>query len=160
MTGPLRGRRDPQPVTRGWELAVAVAGAVLVLLVMAALLGLGLAAAFWGDGWVWPAATESVTAVVGGLLTGRPGRGLPPAELIRVAGPLATYACVGVAEVALFASAVLGGVLARRRFGTNGARGGFATRAEATRALGVRQLRDARAVIRPDRYGPTAGRPG
>ncbi|WP_233517702.1 conjugal transfer protein [Geodermatophilus marinus] len=158
MTTPFR-RRDPQPIARGWELAVAAAGGALIAVALAALVGLGLASALWGGGWVWPQGTETITHVLGGLLDGNPGRGLPPDQLRRVAGPTPVYACVAVAELVLLTAAVITAVLVARHRRPGDARGGMATRREAEQALGLRQLRDGRAVIRPDRY-PSRGSRG
>lgn len=151
MTTPAR-RRDPQPIGRGWELAVVVAGGALVAVALAALAGLGVASALWGGGWVWPQGTDTVMRVLGGLLSGHPGRGLPPDQLGRVAGHLPVYAVVVAAELVLLTAAVIAAVLVSRHRRPGDARGGMATRREAEQALGLRQLRAARAVIRPDRY--------
>lgn len=158
MTTPFR-RRDPQPIARGWELAVAAGGGALIAVALAALAGLGLASAWWGGGWVWPQGTETATRVLGGLLGGDPGRGLPPDQLRQVAGPMPVYASVAAAELALVAAAVTAGVLIIRYRHPGDARGGMATRREAEHALGLRQLRAARAIIRPDRCSPEAHHP-
>src|SRR3954452_1104681 len=104
MTTPSQRRRDPQPISRGWELAAAAGGA-LIAVALAALAGLGLASALWGDGWVWPHGTETVIHVLGGLLHGNPGRGLPLDQLRQVAGPVPVYACVAVAELVVVITA-------------------------------------------------------
>lgn len=158
MTTPFR-RRDPQPIARGWELAVAAVGGALIAVALAALVGLGLASALWGGGWVWPRGTETITHVLSGLLQGKPGRGLPPDELRQVAAPIPVYACVAAAELVLLTAAVLTAVLVTRYRRPGDARGGMATRREAEQALGLRQLRAGRAVIRPDRY-PSSASPG
>ncbi|WP_246080392.1 conjugal transfer protein [Modestobacter altitudinis] len=125
----------------------------MILVVLAALAGLGLASALWGGGWVWPHGTETITRVLDGLLHGQPGRGLPPEQLRRVARPVPTYACIALAEATLLAAAVAVGIcIARFRPRGNG----MASRNEAEQALGIRQLRAARSVIRPDRYRPEA----
>ena len=98
-------RRDPQPIGRGWEPAVVAAGGALIAVALAALAGLGLASALCGDGWVWPHGTETVIHVLGGLLHGNPGRGLPPDQLRQVAGPVPVYACVAVAELVVVITA-------------------------------------------------------
>jgi hypothetical protein len=154
MTTPPQRRRDPQPISRGWELAAAAVGGVVIAVALAALAGLGLASALWGDGWVWPHGTETVFHVVGGLLHGDPGRGLPPDQQRQVAGPVPAYACVAAAELVLVTTAVVIAVLMSRNRRPGDARCGMATRREAAQALGLRQLRAGRAVIRPDRYPP------
>lgn len=153
MTTPSR-RREPQPISRGWELAVAAVGGALIAVGLAAMAGLGLASALWGGGWVWPDDTQTATRVLGGLLSGDPGRGLSPDELGRVAGPGPVYACVAAAELGLLTAAVITAVLGARYRRPGDARSGMATRGEAEKALGLRQLCAGRAVIRPDRYPP------
>src|SRR4051794_22684035 len=101
MTTPPQRRRDPQPISRGWELAAAAAGGALIAVALAALAGLGLASALWGHGWVWPRGSETVIHVLGGLLHGDPGRGLPPDQLHQVAEPVPVYACVAATEIVL-----------------------------------------------------------
>ena len=158
MTTPFR-RRDPLPIARGWELVVTAVGGALIAVALAALVGLGLASALWGGGWVWPQGTETITQVLGGLLAGNPGRGLPPGQLRQVAGPIPVYASVATAELVLLTAAVITAVLVARHRRPSDARGGMATRREAEQALGLCQLRAGRAVIRPDRY-PTKGSRG
>jgi hypothetical protein len=157
VTTPTR-RRDPQPIGRGWELAVVAAGGALIAVALAALAGLGVASALWGGGWVWPHGTDTVTDVLGGLLHGHPGRGLPPDQLRQVAGPVPVYACVAGAELGLLIGAVKTCVVVVRHRRPGDARSGMATRREAEQALGLNQLRAARAVIRPDRYPSGNGR--
>lgn len=157
MTTPAR-RRDPQPISRGWELAVATVGGTLIAVSLAAVFGLGVASVLWGGGWVWPHGTETITEVIAGLLHGEPGRGLPPDQRRLIAGPTATYACIAVAEFTLCAGAAVFGVLISRYRRPGDARSGMATRGEAEQALGISQLRAGRAVIRPDRYPSTSER--
>jgi hypothetical protein len=157
VTTPTR-RRDPQPIGRGWEVAVVAAGGAVIAVALAALVGVGVASALWGGGWVWPHGTDTVTHVLGGLLHGHPGRGLPPEQLRQVAGPVPVYACVAASELVLLSGAVTTAVLATRYRRPGDARGGMATRREAEQALGLNQLRAGRAVIRPDRYPSRNGR--
>jgi hypothetical protein len=158
VTTPSQRRRDPQPMSRGWELAAAAVGGALIAVALAALAGLGLASALWGEGWVWPHGTETITHVLCGLVHGDPGRGLPPDQQRQIAGPVQVYACVAVAELLLVTTAVISAVLISRYRRPGDARGGMATRREAEQALGLRQLRAGRAVIRPDRYPPHGSR--
>lgn len=134
------------------------AGGTLIAVALAALTGLGIASALFGGGWVWPHGTDTVVRVLGGLLHGPPGRGLPPDQLRQVAGPVPAYACIAAAELVLLSGALTTAVLAVRYRRPGDARGGMATRREAEQALGLRQLRAGRAVIRPDRYPPRGGR--
>ncbi len=154
MTAPYyQRRRDPQPMSQGWEVAAAVIGGVLLGFGLAALAGLGVASAVWGGGWVWPHGTDTITHVLGGILQGHPGRGLPPAQQGLVPGPGAVYGCVAVGELALIALAITAGVLIARYRRPGDARGGLATRSEAEQVLGISLLRSAKSIIRPDLYG-------
>lgn len=148
MTVPYHRRRDPVGYTRGWEVAVAAIGGFVFVAGLAALLGLAVAAALFGGGWVWPHGMNSIGAVLGGLLIGRPGRGLAAMTAGRVPGPAAVYPCIAVAELLFFAALAWCGVLVVRRFRNDG----MATRWEAKQALGVGQLRAVKAIIRPDLY--------
>ena len=142
-------RRDPVGYTPGWEVAVAViAGSVLVI-ALAALLGLGLAAWLFGGGWAWPHGTSTIGSVLGGLFSGHAGRGLPPVEARRVPAAAAVYPCVVVLELLFIAALAWAAVLIVRRFRNDG----MATRWEAQQALGESQLHEAKAIIRPDLYG-------
>ncbi len=132
---------------------MAVIGGALLGLGLAALLGLGVASALWGGGWVWPHGSDVIGHVLGGLLAGRPGRGLPPEQARQVAEPAAVYACVAVCELAWIALSAVAGVSVARYRRPADARGGMASRSEARQVLGLRQLRAAKTLIRPDLYG-------
>jgi len=75
MTMPSQRQRDPVPWSRGGEVALVAIAAVLLALALAALLGLALASACFGGGWVWPHGADTIGRVLGGLLSGHPGRG-------------------------------------------------------------------------------------
>ena len=158
MTSPQQRSRDPQPISRSGETALVALAGVLLLLAVAALAGLAGAAALFGGGWVWPRGTNTVGRVLGGLLTGQPGRGLGPALQAKVPGHLAVYGCVAAAELALLGLTSLGAVLGWRYHRPGDGRRGMATRSEATQVLGRTRLRQARTIIRPDLYGNTASR--
>ncbi len=158
MTASYQRRRDPQPMGQGWEVAVAVIGGALLGLGLAALCGLGAASALFGRGWVWPHGTDTITHVIGGLLAGHPGHGLDPRQARLVAGPTAVYLCVAVCELAVIVASVAGGVFVARYRRPGDARGGMATRSEAEQVLGIRRLRGARDIIRPDLYGASASK--
>ena len=157
MTSPQR-RRNPQPIGRSGEVALVALAAVLMLLGFAALAGLGAATALAGGGWVWPHGTDTIASVLGGLLTGHPGRGLPPELAARVPGPVAVYSGVAAAELTILVVAIVGGMLFWRYHRPGDARRGMATRSEATQVLGRSRLRAARSIIRPDLHGPPGGR--
>ena len=145
-------------MARGGEVALVALAGVLMLLGTAALAGLGAAAALAGGGWVWPHGSDTIGAVLAGLLSGHPGRGLPPELAARVPGPAAVYIGVAVAELVMLTVAAVAGVLFWRYHRPGDARRGMATRGEAARVLGRSRLRAARAIIRPDLHGPAAGR--
>ena len=151
MTSPYQRRGDPQPIAR-WETATALVGMALIGVALAALLGLGAASAVWGGGWVWPHGTGRMVHVIAGILRGQPGRGLPRDRAVRVAPVTAVYACIGLAELMLIATAVIGGLLVATHRRPGDVRGGMATRREARQALGRGQLRRVRTLIRPDLY--------
>lgn len=153
MSAPYRRRPDPQPIGQGWEVAVVAIGGALLGLGLAGLAGLGAASALFGGGWVWPHGTATIGHVIGGVLAGHPGRGLPAGQAAKVAGPVAVYVCVAAAELALAVAASVAGVLFARYRRPGDARGGMATRGEAEQVLGISRLRQARQIIRPDLYG-------
>ncbi len=154
MTSPSR-RRDPQPLGSGAEVALICLAGALLLLSLAAVAGMGGSAAVLGRGWFWPnGGTPVLGRALGGLLSGHPGQGLPPAQARRLPAPAQTYAVVGVVEAVVLACGVAGAVLFARHRRPQDARSGMATRGEAEQALGVSQLRAARAIIRPDLAGP------
>lgn len=155
MTSPQQ-RRDPQPIGRGGEVALVAVAGVLLMLGLAALAGLGAAAALAGGGWVWPRGSDAIGAVLGGLLTGQPGHGLPPDLAGRVPGRAAVYSGVAAAELAMLTLAGVAGILFWRYRRPGDARRGMATRSEAAQVLGRSRLRAARAIIRPDLHGPAA----
>lgn len=152
MTAPYKRRSDPTPMTQGWEITVVGIGLGLILIVLAALAGIGVAAALFGGGWVWPHGTDTIAHTLGGFLTGHLGRGLPPVDARRLAGPAATWLCVVVCELVV----IVGGIAAGIAIATRMRNDGMATRRDAELVLGLGELRGARAIIRPDLYGATA----
>jgi hypothetical protein len=150
MTAPYQRRRDPTGFTQGWEVAVAVIGLAAIGLALAALAGRGLAAAAFGDGWVWPHGVDAIGHTLRGVATGHPGRGLPPGDAARVAPPTLTYLCIAACELAVITGTAVAGTALARRFRNDG----MATRRDAEQALGVSELRRSREIIRPDLYAP------
>jgi len=146
MTVPYQRRRDPPPLTQGWEVAAGLIGLGLIGVALAALAGLGVAAAVFGGGWLWPHGVDAIGRTLGALAAGHPGRGLPPTLAGRVAGPVATYSCVVVCELAVIVGSVTAGVAIARRLRSDG----MATRRDAEQVLGLSELRSARGIIRPD----------
>ncbi len=153
VTG-LQRDLDPQPLARGGELAlVALAGAGL-LVAVAALVGVGVAGALFGGGWIWPTGTETATAGLRGLLDGQPGAGLPPDQAVRLPGPLAVYGCIAMAELLTLTVATTIAVTGWRYHRPGDARRGMATRQQARRVLGRSRLRAVRTILRPDLHPP------
>ena len=147
--------RDPQPLGRAGETALVVLCAVLLAVSLTALAGLGAASWLAGGGWVRPHGSTTAAHVLGGLLAGHPGRGLPPTEATRVAGPAAVYVAVAASELVLLVVAGFGWALFARWYRPGDARRGMATRGEAAAVLGTGRLRAVRAILRPDLYGAT-----
>lgn len=150
MTMPNQRQRDPMPWSRGGEVALVAVTAVLLVFVLAALLGLGISAALFGDGWVWPHGTDTIGQVLEGLLSGRPGQGLAANDAARVPGRGAVYSCIVVCELLSIAAAIASSVLALRWVRPDDARRGMASRAEAQHVLGIRRMRGVARLIRPD----------
>ena len=65
MSAPYKRRRDPTPMTQGWEIAVAGIGLALIVLALAALSGVGAAAAMLVH-WGVPGPGEAVTGMIVG----------------------------------------------------------------------------------------------
>ena len=91
MTGD-RPRPDVGPLS--WEIPAAamlgwLAGGLLLLPAARATTAL-----LSGGGWVWPADGAALLASIGGLLTGDPAAGLPPARAADLPGTGAVYAAV------------------------------------------------------------------
>jgi hypothetical protein len=161
MTSSYPGRvRDPQPLGRAGEVALVTLAAVLLVVSLAALAGLGIASLVAGGGWVWPHGASTAGHVLGGLLTGQPGRGLPPAAAAQVASRPIAYTGIALCEVLLGVTAGLGWRLVAGWYRPGDARRGMATRSEAAAVLGVARLRAARSVIRPDLTQPADRRRG
>lgn len=149
-----RARADIQPVT--WEIPAA--GTLCWLMLSLALLPAGQGAAGWlfAGGFVWPADQPSLMSSIGGLLTGRPGQGLLPADAEHLASTPSIYLLIGLCEIALMALTVWVLVAWWRHMGP-GKQQGMASRVEVEKVLGMSNLRKKRKVIRPDLYGATRG---
>ena len=152
-------RADPTVTATGAQLTVFTLAGATLLLVVGALAGLAGAAALFGHGFVWPRA-DHVQPVLRGLLTGHPGRGLPAGQAAKVPAAHQVYGCVAVAEALLLTAAGYTAAVWARNRRPGDARGGMATRAEATAVLGRRRLRQAAPLIRPDLYGKAADKKG
>jgi hypothetical protein len=147
-------RRDPAPVGRAGEVALCVVVGVLLVVVFAALAGLGVASAVFGGGWVWPHGTEQIRNALGGLLNGHPGRGLPAHAAARVSGRTAVYAVVAACEVMAAVLIIIAVTWSARWCRPGDPRRGMAARREVRKVLGAQRVRRARRLIRPDLFPP------
>lgn len=150
MTMPYQSRRDPTPWSHGGEIALAAVAAAVLAIVLAALTGLALAAACFGSGWVWPHGTDTIVRVIGSLLAGHPGHGLPAGDTARLPGPGVIYGCIAVSEALLIGVIVAVALASSHWFRPGGARRGMASRWQAQQVLGRSRLREAARLIRPD----------
>jgi hypothetical protein len=158
MTSQQFRQRDTQQNLRGGETALVAAGGFLLGVAVAALAGIGAAAALFGRGWVWPKGGTEVH-VLGGLLAGAPARGYPPAVAALLPSPTTTITLVVVAEVLYLGLAILVITVYLRYRRPTDSRSGMATRTEAAGALGLRRLHSVKSQIRPDLH-PTRQRRG
>jgi type IV secretion system protein VirD4 len=149
-----RARADVRPVT--WEIPAAGATVWLLAAVLIFPAGQGAAACVFGGGWVWPHGWSAVLSSIGGLITGRPGRGLAAAQVGQLPGTGLVYLLVVVGELLLVAAMIWAGALWWRHLGP-AAWQGMADRFEVESVLGASRLRLARKVIRPDLYGSDRG---
>ncbi|MCK0113518.1 hypothetical protein MWU75_15325 [Ornithinimicrobium sp. F0845] len=140
--------RNPHPWT--FEIPLACALAVILVLVLGVHAGRATANLFAGGPLAWPHPTDLFSSLPA-LLGGDAAAGLadPPA---RVAGPAALRAWIIVAEVIALVLTGAAAILAMKRWGPGRLRG-TASKAEATKLLGTSRLRRHRAIIRPDLYG-------
>src|SRR4051812_40445018 len=120
MTTPYQRRRDPIPYAPGWEIAIAALAAVLLVLAVGALLGVGLSSLRFGRGWVWPPSLKDVGPVLGGLLTGDPARGYPQDVARLVAPPAAVYASIALCDAVLVGALMSLALQVMRRFRNDG----------------------------------------
>ena len=150
MRGPRWERGDAVPVS--WEIPAAAATGWAVIAALLLPAAQGVAAWLCGAGWVWPRGAAGLASSVGGLLTGRPGRGLGVDEAARVPAAALVYGTVGVAQGLLVAATATAVLWWWRHLGP-GARPGMADRAEVRRVLGAARLRRAGTLIRPDLSG-------
>lgn len=161
MSTPFNGRRqDPTPMVRGGELAVLALTAIALGAALVALAALGVASWAFGGGWVWPHGSPQIVATLASLPTEHPGRGLAAEQERLVPSPTAVRAVLVVLEAAYLATCGLVAVLIARYRRPGDVRGGMATRSEAGAVLGVRQLRKAAAVVRPDLHRQRRTGPG
>jgi hypothetical protein len=148
-----RSRADVRPVT--WELPVA-GGACWLLLVLTLLpAGQGVAGWLFAGGFVWPRGSTPLIQGLGGLMTGRPGRGLEAEDVAHLAPTPLIYLLIVLGELLLAAMSAWAIVLWWCYLGPGAGRG-MANRAEVETVLGVSNLRKKGALIRPDLYDRAA----
>ena len=141
-------RHDPYPLT--WEVPLLVLLMVVLGLSLGVQVGRGLANLFVGAGWTWPDSARllsSLPRVIGG--DSAAGLAHPPGGL---AGAGTVQIWIVLVEVVFLVGGGWTGVESLRRWGPWRV-AGMASGAEAERLLGVRRLRRARTVVRPDLYG-------
>ena len=126
-------RNNPYPWT--WEIPIAVACGVLLLLAVGVHLGDGLAHLTAGHGWTWPPTSRLFTSIPTTLTTARHESNgwawIVSVELLL---------CVGLCGL---------GVVGWRRWGPSRLKG-LATRDQAEQVLGVTRLKKVAPIIRPD----------
>lgn len=150
---PERRGRDPHPIMGGREIAffVIVIGGFAVL--VAAVAAAGLAGALFGEGFLLPRGGRGWGSAIGGIFTGDPAGGYPPAAARMLPSAAAIYLTIAICELVLLALAIA----AVRSVRSNRAIEGMASKEEAAKALGRGELRKARSIIRPDLY-PARGK--
>lgn len=144
-------RTTPYPYT--WEIPLAAALAIGMLVVGATHIARSTALALTGAGWVWTSQGQLFTAVPG-ILTGDSRAGLDPGT---AASDGLLYTCLIVVELVVLALVAWVAVVGMRRWGPARVRG-MATRAEAETLLGVRRLRSVAHIVRPDLHRGGRGR--
>ena len=130
-------RHNPYPWT--WEIPIAVACGVLLVLAVGVHLGDGLAHLTTGHGWTWPPASRLFTSIPTTLAT---ARHQPDG-----------WACIVTVELLLSVGMGVLGVVGWRRWGPSRLKG-LATRDQAEQVLGVTRLKKVAPIIRPDLHRP------
>lgn len=145
----MQRSRRTNPYSFTWEVPLALAVAVLILLLMGVQGGRTVANAVAGNGWVF-VDRPLLFASLGGIVTGHAGAGLT-----RIAHPAGTgllWTGIGVVETVILVGCAAGLRAGLNRWGPTRLRG-VATRSEAEALLGRTRLRAHASVIRPDLYG-------
>lgn len=148
-----QGRRaNPYPFT--WEVPVAVALAVVLLVILGVHLGRTLANLASGGGLSFTPRPALFTSL-GGILGGNAAAGL--GWVSHPASATALWTWIGAVELMLWVGIGFALKAGLDRWGPHRIRG-MATSSEAEQILGRTRLRKAAAVVRPDLYGKRATR--
>jgi hypothetical protein len=145
-------RHDPHPTP--WEVPLAIVVGSLLLVVVGAHLGRGIANLLSAGWWDFPDRADWFTSIPG-LLEGDASAGLT-ATHAAVAAATLLWICIAAVELAILGLIVAGIRSGLRLWGPSRVQG-VATREEAERLLGRSRLRRHAAVVRPDLYGKGRG---
>src|SRR5882757_1971494 len=148
-------RPKQPPVLRPNDLAVIGVGLTIFALALGGVVGVGLAAWLFGDGWAGPSGVDGAAHELGGLLTGRPGHGLEADVARRLPGDVALWVVVVLVELVVLAAGILfarwAGQVVRPASGGSARPGAsrLASKEEVAAALGRRRhpLRRAAGVV-------------
>ena len=130
-------RHNPYPLT--WEIPVGIGCAVLLTLALGVHLGNGLAHLTSGNGWIWPHQQELFASIPGILAT----------TTTSGAAPVSAHGWILTVELMLIASLGWAAVSSWQRWGPSRLKG-MATADQAEQVLGVRRLKKAAPIVRPD----------
>ena len=131
-------RHNPYPLT--WEIPVGIACAVLLVLALGVHLGNGLAHLTGGAGWTWPPHQALFTSIPA-ILDPDP------------ASPVNAHPWIVTVELLLTAGLGCATYSLWQRWGPHRLKG-MATAEQAEQVLGLRRLRKAAAIVRPDLHQP------
>ena len=146
-------RHDPHPTP--WEVPLAIVLGALLLVMVGAHVGRGIANLLSAGWWEFPDRADLFTSLPG-LLGGDASAGLT-ATHPNLAPATMLWSCIAAVELAILALIVAGIRAGLRLWGPTRVQG-VATREEAERLLGRSRLRRHAAIVRPDLYGKGRGR--
>ncbi len=126
-------RHNPYPWT--WEIPVAAACAVLLVLAVGVHLGNGLAHLTSGHGWTWPASSQLFASL--------------PVVLTNHTGGVGVGAWIITVELVLLGLLAWIAVWSWQRWGPSRLKG-VATREQAEQVLGLTRLHQVAGIVRPD----------
>ena len=145
-------RHNPHPTP--WEVPLAIVVGSLLLVVVGAHVGRGIANAIYAGWWGFPDRADLFTSLPG-LVGGDASAGLRTGHPTVAAAPV-LWSCIAAVEAAVLGLIVAGIRAGLRLWGPSRVQG-VATREEAERLLGRSRLRRHAAVVRPDLYGKGRG---